>query len=214
MKKILSIFSTYISGLLLSQNVGVKTPSPTERLDINGTMAIGTSVYVDQNTYTANANGFDVIAVDPESTIVNGKVVKVETLFTPIIVQPYSITNIYRDDLNNLDLQIPSDKYMVAITNFEAVPTTVNGTEPNNGVHSTTDVKGHFVIRAFQSGGTWRVNIGYPTLNTQYTSGRYTYNFDVILLSKRFFKVLDEASTTYDLGGSNIGDALTAPAGI
>ena len=81
MKKILSIFSTYISGLLLSQNVGVKTPSPTERLDINGTMAIGTSVYVDQNTYTANANGFDVIAVDPESTIVNGKVVKVETLW-------------------------------------------------------------------------------------------------------------------------------------
>lgn len=134
MKKILSIFSTYISGLLLSQNVGVKTPSPTERLDINGTMAIGTSVYVDQNTYTAN--GFDVIAVDPESTIVNGKVVKVETLFTPIIVQPYSITNIYRDNLNNLDLQIPSDKYMVAITNFEAVPTTVNGTEPNNGIHS------------------------------------------------------------------------------
>jgi hypothetical protein len=103
---------------------------------------------------------------------------------------------------------------MVAITNFEAVPSTSNASQPNNGIYSNTTVKGHFVIRTFESGGTWRVNIGYPSLNTQYTSGRYTYNFDVILLSKRFFKVLNESVTTYNLNGDITGDAVTAPSGI
>ncbi len=203
-----------VSGIFFSQNVGIGTPSPTERLEVKGSVAIGTSVYVNPNTYTPNPNGFDVLAVDPQSTVVNGKVMKVETLYTPIIIQPYSISNIYRDDLNNLDLQISTDKYMVAITNFEAIPSTSTVSQPNNGIYSNSSVKGYFVIKAFESGGTWRVNIGYPTLNTQYTSGRYTYNFDVILLSKRFFKVLSESVTTYNLNGDISGDAGTAPSGI
>lgn len=214
MKNYLLILLPMVSGILSSQNVGIGTINPTERFDINGSATIGTSVYVNPNTYTNNPSGFDVLAVDPQSTVVNGKVMKVETLYTPIIIQPYSISNIYRDDLNNLDLQISSDKYMVAITNFEAIPSTTNVAQPNNGIYSNTTVKGHFVIRAFESGGTWRVNIGYPTLNTQYTSGRYTYNFDVILLSKRFFKVLSESVTTYNLNGDISGDAGTAPSGI
>jgi hypothetical protein len=214
MKNYLIILLPMVSGILFSQNVGIGTISPTEMLEVNGSVAVGTSVYVNPNTYTATPSGFDVLAVDPQSAIVNGKVMKVETLYTPIIIQPYSISNIYRDDLNNLDLQIPSDKYMVAITNFEAVPSTSNSSQPNSGIYSNTTVKGHFVIRTFESGGTWRVNIGYPTLNTQYTSGRYTYNFDVILLSKRFFKVLNESVTTYNLNGDISGDAGTAPSGI
>ncbi|TDX87184.1 hypothetical protein [Epilithonimonas xixisoli] len=214
MKNYFNILLPMVSGFLFSQNVGIRTTSPTEKFDVNGSVAIGTSVYLDPNTYTANPNGFDVIAVDPQSSVVNGKVMKVETLYTPIIIQPYSINNIYRDDLNNLDLQISSEKYMVAITNFEAIPSSTNSSQPNNGVYSTSDVKGHFVIRAFESDGTWRINIGYPTLNTQYTSGRYTYNFDVILLSKRFFKVLNQSVTTYNLRGDVIGDAGVAPSGI
>lgn len=203
-----------VSGLLSAQNVGIRTVDPLEKLDVNGTVAIGTSVYVNPNTYVSNPLGFDVIATDPESAVVNGKILKVETLYTPIVLQPYSVSNIYRDDINNLDLQIPSDKYVVAITNFEAIPTTTNALQPNNGIYSNTSVKGYFVIKTFESGGTWRVNIGFPTLNTQYTSARYNYNFDVILLSKRFFKVLNESVTTYDLQGDIVGDAVTAPSGI
>ncbi len=214
MKNYLLILLPLVSGILFSQNVGIGTTSPTERLEIKGSATIGTSVYVNPNTYTSNPNGFDVLGIDPQSAVVNGKVMKVETLYTPIIIQPYSISNIYRDDLNNLDLQIPSDKYMVAITNFEAIPSTSNSSQPNNGIYSTTSIKGYFVIRTFESGGTWHVNIGYPTLNTQYTSGRYTYNFDIILLSKRFFKVLDESVTTYNLNGDISGDAGAAPSGI
>ncbi|MPS72873.1 MAG: hypothetical protein E2590_06905 [Chryseobacterium sp.] len=214
MKKKLSIISLVLSGALFSQNVGINTDAPTEALDVNGSVAIGTSVFVDPNNYTANPQGFDILGTDPQSSIVNGKIFKVETLYTPIIIQPYSVSNIYRDDLNDLNLQIPSDKYTVLITNFEAVPSTSNINEPNNGVYSNTNMKGRFVIRTFESGGNWHVNIGYPSLDTQYTSARYTYNFDVILLSKRFYKVLDESVTTYNLNGATSGEAAAPPSGI
>ncbi|WP_435523338.1 hypothetical protein [Chryseobacterium indoltheticum] len=49
-------------------------------------------------------------------------------------------------------------------------------------------------------------------MNTQNTTDRYTYKFDVILYSKRFFKNLGEI--TYDLNGSNSGTAPSAPTGI
>lgn len=214
MKNYFLLLLPMVSGILFSQNVGIKIPYPTQRLDVDGSVAIGTSVIVNPNTYTKNSSGFDVLAVDPQSAVVAGKVMKVETLYTPILIQPYSISNIYRDDLNNLDLQISTDKYVVAITNFEAIPSTVNPSQSNNGIYSASNVKGHFVIRTFEAGGTWHVNIGYPTLNTQYPSGRYTYNFDIILLSKRFFKVLTESATTYNLEGDITGDAGTAPSGI
>lgn len=214
MKNNFTGFCLIISGVFFAQNIGIGTNNPTQALDVIGNSVIGTSVYVNQNTYVPNPQGFDVIAIDPQSTSINGKIVKVETLYTPIIIQPYSISNVYRDDITDLNLQIPSDKYVAVITNFEAIPSTSNGLEANNGIYSNTTVKGHFVIRAFESGGTWHVNIGYPTLNPQYNSARYTYNFDIILLSKRFYKVLPESITTYDLGDSYIGDAVTAPSGI
>lgn len=214
MKTYFFITSLMMTGIVFSQNVGIKTTSPTERLDVNGNVAINSSVYLNPNTYTPVAQGFDVLATDPQSPTINGKIMKVETLYSPIIIQPYSISNVYRDDINALNLQIPTDKYIVSITNFEAIPTTTNPAQPNNGVYSNTEDKGHFVIKTFQSGGMWHVNIGYPTVNTQYTTGRFTYNFDIILLSKRFFKVLDESVTTYNLNGSNVGDAITTPNGI
>lgn len=214
MKNNLIILLPLVSGMLFSQNVGIKTTTPTEKLEVNGSVAIGTSVYLNPNTYTSVPQGFDVLATDPQSATVNGKIMKVETLYTPIIIQPYSISNVYRDDLNDLNLQIPSDKYMVAITNFEAIPSTTNSSQPNNGIYSSTSLKSYFVIRTFESGGTWHVNIGYPTLSTQYASARYTYNFDIILLSKRFFKVLDPSVTTYNLKGETTGDAVTVPNGI
>lgn len=210
MKKLL-LLSIFCVITKINAQIGIGTTTPTEKLEIAGAAAIGTTVTVDPIDYVNNASGFTIVGTDPQSATVNGKIVALETLYTPVTIQPYQINNIYRDDLNDLNLQIPTDKYFITIANFEAVPS--NG---NNGIFTDTTAtsinKGHFVFNAFQSGSNWHVQIGYPTLNTQNTTDRYTYRFDVILYSKRFFKNLGEVN--YNLNGSNSGSAGTAPTGI
>ncbi|MFY1046128.1 hypothetical protein [Chryseobacterium sp. GP-SGM7] len=210
MKKLLLI-SVLSLFLKMNAQIGIGTTNPTEKLEIVGSAAIGTTITLDPTDYVNNSSGFTIVGIDPQSTIVNGKIIALETLYTPITVQPYTISNIYRDDLNDLNLNIPTDKYFITIANFEAIPNA-----GNNGIFTdisaSTINKGHFVLRVFESGTSWHVNIGYPTLNTENTTDRYTYRFDIILYSKRFFKSLGEVS--YDLNGSNSGTAVTAPTGI
>lgn len=210
-KNILLIFLLF--SALSTAQVGIGTQSPVEKLEVNGSVAVGQSVTIDPTTYVNNSAGFTILGTDPSSTTVSGKVLSVETLYTPLIVQPYSISNIYQDDLNDVNLNIPTDKYFVTIANFEAIPSS-----GNNGIYSplanpdTNSNRGHFTIRVFQSGQNWHVNIGYPTLNTQNTTDRYTYNFDIIIYSKRFFK--DLGTINVDFNGSNNASATAAPSGI
>jgi hypothetical protein len=210
MKQLLLISIISLASQVNAQ-VGIGTTTPTEKLEIVGSAAIGTSVTLDATDYVNNPLGFTIVGTDPQSATVNGKIAALETLYTPVTIQPYTINNVYRDDLNDLNLNIPTDKYFITVANFEAIPNS-----GNNGIFTNTSAnpinKGHFVFDAFQSGNTWHVKIGYPTLNTQNTADRFTYKFDVILYSKRFFKNLGEV--TYDLNGSNSGSAITSPTGI
>lgn len=206
MKKLILI-GVFSLAAQSNAQVGIGTTTPTEKLEIVGNASIGTSVTIDPIDYVNNPSGFTIVGTDPQSATVNGKIVAVETLYTPITIQPYTINNVYRDDINDLNLNIPTDKYFITIANFEAIPSA-----GNNGIYTSDSNKGHFVFNAFQSGTTWHVKIGYPTLNTQSTNDRYIYKFDVILYSKRFFKNLGEI--TYNLSGSNSGTAPSAPTGI
>ncbi|MDF2551138.1 MAG: hypothetical protein K0R77_413 [Chryseobacterium sp.] len=206
MKKFL-FHALMLSTTSFYAQVGIGTTAPTEKLEITGSTAIATSVTVDPLVYVNNASGFTIVGTDPQSTVVNGKILAIENLYTPLIIQPYSISNVYRDDLNDLNLNISTEKFFITIANFEAIPS--NG---NNGIHTTSNNKGHFLIDIFQSNNMWHVKIGYPTLNTLSTSDRYTYKFDIILYSKRFYKNL--GIVTYDLQGSNSGSAANPPSGI
>lgn len=212
MNKFLILSSLSMTAFFNAQ-IGIGTLTPTEKLEVVGSTAISQSVTLNPTNYVNNSSGFTILGTDPQSAIVGGKVLSIENLYTPLTVQPYSITNIYRDDLNDLNLNIPTDKYFITIANFEAIPSS-----GNNGIFSpvanpvSNTNRGHFTIRFFASGQNWHVNIAYPTLNTQNTTDRYTYNFDIIIYSKRFYK--DLGILTYDLQGSNTGSAPTAPSGI
>ncbi|WP_294204932.1 hypothetical protein [uncultured Chryseobacterium sp.] len=191
--------------------IGIGTTTPAQKLDVVGSTAVKSSVFLDPVDYVNNPSGFTILGTDPQSGVVNGKVLAVENLYTPLTIQPYSVTNIYRDDLTDLNLNISTDNFFITVANFEAIPSS-----GNNGIYTDTSAnpvnKGHFVFNIFESGGTWHINISYPTLNTQNTTDRYTYNFDVVMYSKRFYKNL--GTVTYDLGGSNNGSAPAAPSGI
>ncbi len=212
MKKNFLFISLLFSALIMAQ-VGIGVQSPVEKLEVAGNIAVDQSVTIDPTVYVNNSSGFSILGTDPLSNTVGGKVVYIEDMYTPLIVQPYSITNIYRDDLNDVNLNIPTDKYFITIANFEAIPSS-----GNNGIYSTianpdsNTNRGHFTIRVFESGQNWHVNIGYPTLNTQNTTDRYTYNFDIIIYSKRFYKNL--GTINVDFNGANNASATSAPSGI
>lgn len=207
MMKKLILIGVFSFVAQMNAQIGIGTTSPKEKLEIVGSAAIGTSVTIDPINYVNNPSGFTIVGTDPQSAPVNGKIVALETLYTPITIQPYEINKVYRDDIKDLNLNIPTDKYFITIANFEAIPSA-----GNNGIYTSNSNKGYFVFDAFQSGTTWHVKIGYPTLNTRNTTDKYTYRFDVILYSKRFFKNLGEI--TYNLNGNNSGTAPSAPTGI
>lgn len=210
MMRNIHIFLLLILGFISNAQVGIGTTTPTQQLDVRGSVAITKEVYINPLDYAANPSGFTIVGTDPQSLPINGKVMEVENLYTPLTIQPYTISNIYRDDLTDLDLNISTDKFFITIANFEAIPAS-----GNNGIYInplTPINRGYFVFNTFQANGTWHVKIGYPTLNTQNTFDRYTYKFDVILYSKRFFKDLGELN--FNLNGSNSGSAVSAPTGI
>ncbi|MET3732260.1 hypothetical protein [Moheibacter stercoris] len=214
MKKRISFLSILWSIFTFAQ-IGIGVENPTELLEVDGTTVINDKFYVDGlDDYSGTVDDFHLIAINPESDDFDGSIIEFygNQEIMPIIIQPYEIQNIYRDDLNNLDLNVSTDQYVISISNFEAIPSANNlGLYKISGNNSSTSSRsyGNFVIRAFAQSGTWRVNIGSPTANTRNTTDRYTYKFDVVLFPKRFFKNI--GNINYNLNGSNSGQAPVAP---
>jgi hypothetical protein len=195
--------------------LGIGVPNPTQALEVDGVTVVTDKLQIDGlDNYTGSVDNFRLIAINPESTDFDGSVIEFygNQEIMPIIIQPYEVQNIYRDDLNNLNLNISTANYVISISNFQAVPQGTNaGLYKIAGGNGTNDEReyGNFVIRTFEQGGTWRVNIGSPTANTRNTSDRYTYKFDIVLFPKRFFKNI--GNLNYNLSSSNSGAAATAP---
>lgn len=214
MKNNFSLIALLLTIFSYSQ-IGIGVENPTELLEVNGVTVVNDKFYIDGlDDYSSGVDDFHLIAINPSSADFDGSIIEFygNQEIMPIIIQPYEVQNIYRDDLNNLDLKISTDLYVISISNFEAIPSSGNlglYKISGNNFSSSSRTYGNFVIRTFEQSGTWRVNIGSPTANTRNTSDRYTYKFDIVLFPKRLFKNL--GNIPYNLNGSNSGQASTAP---
>ena len=119
----------------------------------------------------------------------------------PIIIQPYNINNINGDDLSDLNLNIPTDNYFIAITNFEAIDNKSQG-------FSNVTSKGKFEYYVYiGEDNFWHLTIRNPSVNPANMNSAFNYNFDIIIYPNRFFKNLGTKS--YEMKGSQNGDAVT-----
>ena len=214
-------------SLALSQ-VGIGVPNPTKMLEVDGGhMYVAEDFYI-MNTvgsYTGNDTGFHIIAADPNSQSkgepLNGELIEFynNQELLPITIQPYEIKNVRYHKMQDLNLQIPSDKYVISLSNFEAIPSTGNlglyRVSRNTSGFGTFQsfTYSNFVIETSDVGNNWHVRIEAPNVNLNHnTSWTYTYKFDIIVFPKRFFKNLGDVQ--YNLNGSNTGAAPSAPGGL
>ncbi len=211
----------FISCLSVNAQVGIGISNPSNMLEVDGgDVYVTDKFYInDLPAYDGNTYGpdkFRIVAIDSESQVhgseVDGRFMEFvgNQEIMPIILQPYSISNLSADNLNDLNLNISTSKYVIALSNFEAVP--VDGALGiyRKSVSGSDYVYDNFVIRTFESGGNWHVEIRAREANPQ--AGSYQYNFDIILFPKRFFRNL--GNINYNLGGVNTGAAAAPPTGI
>lgn len=207
------IFS--VSSIVFSQ-IGIGVSNPKEMLEVdNGKVYVKEKFYIDiQNieSYKGGVDEFRITATEPKE----GKFMEFagNQEIMPIIIQPYRVKGINKDNLKLLNLNIPSSKYVISLSNFQAVPI-----DNNSGIYriSTkgsgsrrTYVYDNFEIKTINQNGSWHVKIGADEADPR--EGSYEYHFDIILFPKRFFRDLGEVP--YNLRGANTGSANTAPSGI
>lgn len=221
MKTNLFISLTFVVSLSLQAQVGIGVSSPTNMLEVdNGDVYVTDKFYVNNlpayDGINLGPDNFRIVAVDADSqahgAALDGRLMEFagNQEIMPIIIQPYNVTNISADNLNDLNLNISTTKYVISLSNFEAIPVGgALGIYRKSGSGSNL-VYDNFVIRTFENSGTWHVEIRAREANPQ--TGSYQYNFDVVLFPKRFFRNLGQVS--YDLNGSNTGAAAAAPTGI
>lgn len=217
MKKIFIINSLLLAvGIAYGQvGIGVSNNDLTkEELQINGnliiTNKIGQTKKLEELAEKKIVNNilvdtdYRVIAQDPNT---NGNVKgQIKEMFgqqnvLPIIIQPYEIVNVNGDDLDDLNLNIPTNDYFIAITNFEAVD------RLKQGFPAATN-KGRFEYNAFKgSDKMWHIKIRNPYASPANSANAFNYNFDILIYPNRFFK--DLGTKSYNLGGSQNGDAKT-----
>jgi hypothetical protein len=213
MKKVTAILFLVVLSQSIAQ-VGIGTTNPQAELHIGGDALV-------QDAFTLNSlptvssleEDFQLITRVRNSTPVGEiKVLDVNARnVAPINIIDYSFTNIHLDNLTDVDLQYDENKYVVGLANFRYEGDAVKKTPAGD-----TFSIGHFVVRAFTSGGTWHLEIRNVDLDlpTGDSDGNgvddfVNYYIQLIVYDKSYFRNLTPIVT--DLGGSNTGDASSIP---
>ncbi|MDP5044794.1 MAG: hypothetical protein NWQ06_07430, partial [Leeuwenhoekiella sp.] len=108
-------------------------------------------------------------------------------------------------NLIDIDISFETDKYIVGIADFRYIGAPVIKLPINTNLDSI----GAFVVRVFESNGTWHLEIRNRYLDTIVETNAVAYEFTLIVYDTSFYRKLPVIRT--DLNGSNTGTAITIP---
>lgn len=205
MKKTSIIFFVFSVQMALAQ-IGIGTNHPTAQLHVAGDMLISKSIKTAVlQTVQPQDEDFKLIArTTTGETVGELKVLDVNALnVAPVNVVNYHFTNIHLDNVQDVNLQYDTSKYIIGIANFRQTGDAVKKIPVNE-----TFSIGNFVVRTFEEGGTWHLEIRNQSLDLD-ASKSVEYFVSLIVYNKSYFRHLAPIAT--NLNGKNKGTASTTP---
>lgn len=205
MKQYLLLF-VFISALCRGQ-VGIGTTDPQADLHIAGDVLVQEDFKTGVlNKVNNTEEDFEMVTRITTSNPV-GKITRMdvsELAVAPINTVNYTFTNLDGDNLTDVDLQYDSSKFVVAVANFQYIGDAVRKTT----INSTARSMGTFLIRTFESGGSWHLEIGNRELNP--AAGKtVSYKVTLVVYNKAYYRELPTIIT--NLGDSSTGTASSIP---
>lgn len=186
--------------------VGIGTVNPQADLHVAGDALIQTELsFSNLTTVTPLDEDFKLISRVTSSLPVGElKVLDVDALnVAPVNSVDLHFTNISSDNLTDVDLQYDTSQYIVSVANFRYVGDAIKKVP----LGSTNSI-GNFVVKVFESGGTWHLEIRNRILDLD-PGDSLEYHVTLIIYNKSYFRNLTPITT--DLGGLNNGTASSIP---
>lgn len=206
MRKLILLLLSLSTLIPAMGQVGIGTTSPQADLHVAGDMLVGDGFTMSNLTVVSPVEeDFKLITrvtnSDPvgEITVLDVDARNV----APINIVDYSFTNVYLDNLKDVDLQYDANNYIVGVANFRQEGDAVQKVPAGNSFSI-----GHFVIRTFVAGGTWHLQIENVELDLD-AGDTLTYHIQLVVYDRSYFRHLTPIYT--NLGGSNLGSASSVP---
>jgi len=178
-----------------SGNVGVGTTSPTMDLDVDGDVRIRQKLWLEGASDASSGEQLTLLG-----TVPGGEVKK--TGFPVFNFVKYNLSNVNGDWVYEFDTRIPSTQYYLMIVGHSFnTQLQVNSGTPNTYAGTA--------VQAYVWGGTWRLRADHESVGSA-TNGTWTLHC-VVVPASLTNQLSDQ---NYNLGGSNVGSAPSAPTGL
>jgi hypothetical protein len=188
-----------------TNNVGIGTITPSQKLDVNGNAKVGSKLYVGQAD-TAPQNGISQLVRDNTTgeiyAVGNG-----QQDSKPFNCIKYVISNVNGDWIANFDTKLAQSTYTLIIVGSSF---SITGMKNDNGV-GTGATYNPLNVYAFLSNGTWRLSADYSGGSTA-DGQNGTWTINCIVVNNSMVTTLPDQ--TWNLQGSNSGGASSKPPGL